>query len=621
MKFRIEWIAVAALVAVLTVAVVNQPPSAQPRPSAAQPAQSLPEGNTFAVRDVRIFDGERMIENANLLVRDGLVEAVGPAVAIPAGIEVIDGIGRTILPGLIDAHTHSWGEARRDALRFGVTVEVDLHGDSNRLAQIRRERESMRATDEADLWAAGFAVTTAGGHGTQYGFAFPTLAGDTDVDEFVSARVGEGVDLVKLIVEDLSVHSATTRWPTLSPGQVQAVIVAAKRHQRTTVVHVSREQDALMALRAGADGLAHVFLDREASDEVIQAAREHDAFVVPTLSVFVAGSGPGDGASLGTDVRLRDHLGSAQTQSLKAAFPSLSAHPEYPQRALDNVRRLHAAGVAILAGTDAGNPGTAHGASLHGELELLVRAGMSPLEALRAATSLPAQRLGLDGRGRIAPGLRADLVLVEGDPGTDITATRAIQGIWKNGHGVSRAPLSAEASAAGPAPVAPAQSLIADFESVALDGTPGSGWQVTSDRMMGGASSATFRRVEPGALDSAGALEITGEIAAGFAFPWAGVMYMPGSAPMQPVDFSSRSELVFHARGDGREYNVMLMSGATLQGMPAMHAFVAGADWAEVRLPLALFSGADLARLRGLGFTAGAPAGTFNLRIDRVELR
>ncbi|CAN5911452.1 hypothetical protein BH23ACT10_BH23ACT10_20020 [soil metagenome] len=101
--------------------------------------------------------------------------------------------------------------------------------------------------------------------------------------------------------------------------------------------------------------------------------------------------------------------------------------------ALHNVGRLTAAGVPVLAGTDAPNPGTVHGASLHRELELLVMAGLSPGAALAAATSVAAEQFGLIDRGRVAPGLRADLVLVGGDPTTDITATRQLTGVWRGG--------------------------------------------------------------------------------------------------------------------------------------------------------------------------------------------
>ncbi len=104
----------------------------------------------------------------------------------------------------------------------------------------------------------------------------------------------------------------------------------------------------------------------------------------------------------------------------------------------DNVARLAAAGVPVLAGTDAPNPGTVHGASLHRELELLVDAGLTPVAALRGATSGPARAYGMTDRGAIAPGLRADLVLVDGDPTATITATRRIAGIWRGGRPADR---------------------------------------------------------------------------------------------------------------------------------------------------------------------------------------
>jgi imidazolonepropionase-like amidohydrolase len=97
------------------------------------------------------------------------------------------------------------------------------------------------------------------------------------------------------------------------------------------------------------------------------------------------------------------------------------------------VGQLSAHSVPILAGTDQHNPGTAPGASLHGELEILVEAGLKPVQALKAATSATAKAFRLTDRGRIAPGLRADLLLVEGDPTVDITATRNIVAVWKAG--------------------------------------------------------------------------------------------------------------------------------------------------------------------------------------------
>ncbi len=619
-----EVLAATAISAAIAGAVVF----AQPRSTSTQgeapvsaPAEALPsggEGAAFAIAGVRVFDGVRVLPEANMVVRDGRIEAVGAGIAIPEGLEVVDGAGRTLLPGFIDAHTHSWGDAQRDALRFGVTAELDMFGDWNRIPTLRAQRESLAATPQADLWTAGATVTTEGGHGTQFGFPVPTLGADGDARAFVDARVAEGSDYIKLIVEDFSTHSAERRLPTITPAQVTDAIAAAQARQRLALVHVASQADALHAVESGADGLVHVFHDVAASPAFVAAAKQADAFVTPTLSVIAGFAHDGGGAALAGDVRLSPWLDAAQRAGLAASFPG-APRPQALDNALRSVAALHAAGVDVLAGTDAGNPGTAHGASMHGELALLVRAGLSPVEALAAATSVPARRFGLDDRGRIAPGLRADLLLVEGDPTADIDATRAIAGIWKNGHAVARPRVDQAATAAAPAIADGA--LVADFEDGGTGVRYGHGWQVTTDAMAGGRSTATQAWIAGGADGSRGALRVGGEIRPGFAFPWAGTMFHPGAQPMQPVDASSRSELVFQARGDGRTYQAMLFSGPSMQGMPAMQPFTAGPAWTEVRIPLSAFAGADPATLRAVAITAGLPEGGFELSIDQVELR
>ncbi|NZA26966.1 CIA30 family protein [Luteimonas sp. SJ-92] len=600
-----EFLALGALVAVLGLAVARGGPDGGAAPG---------DVDGFAIRDVRVFDGERDLGPVTVVVREGRVAAVAADAVAPAGVPVIDGAGRTLLPGLIDAHVHAWGDAQRDAVRFGVTTMLDMHGMADRLPAMRAQRESLDRGDRADLWAAGYAITAPDGHGTQYGFPVPTVDADTDVPAFVAARVAEGADYIKLIVEDLAAHGSERRLPTLSPAQVQQVVAAAHAADRLALVHVSAQEDARHALAAGADGLVHVFVDEAADDALVAAARDGGAFVVPTLSVLASFSGRSDGPALVEDSRLGPLLTQAQRESLEAVPPWGGGRGQALDHALESVRRLHAAGVPILAGTDALNPGTAHGASLHGELALLVRAGLSPVQALAAATSLPARHFGLGDRGRIAPGMRADLVLVEGDPQTDITATRAIAGVWKNGRRVERDPGGAAIA------VAPAGALVSDFEAGAAEAAFGS-WQPTTDRMAGGASEVEHRIVAGGAGGSRGALAVEGEVRAGFVHPWAGAMFWPGGAPMEAVDLSSRSTLVFKVRGDGRRYSVLLFSGESMQGMPAMQTFEAGPEWSEVRLDMGGFAGADLTRLRGIAFTAGMPAGRFRFLLDDLELR
>lgn len=576
--------------------------------------------NALFFDDVRVFDGMRMRERADVLIRDGRIAAIGANLKMPAGAERIDGAGKTLLPGLIDAHTHNWGDAQRDALRFGVTTELEMMGDRTRLSALKNRRASTAPTDEADLWSAGAAVTAPKGHGTQYGMGVPTLAPGEDAAAFVKARAAEGSDYIKIILEDFSAHSETMRLPTVTEAQTRDAIAAAHADGKRAVVHVSRLRDAQFAVESGADGLVHMFVE-PGDAAFLQTAKRRKAFVVPTLSVIGTMARAEEDRKLAEDARLSPWLTRAQTDALKANYGNAASRPEVLADAIRNVRALHEAGVEILAGTDAGNPGTAHGASMHGELELLVRAGLTPTQALAAATAVPARRFALDDRGRIAPGLRADVLLVEGDPSQEIHATRAIVGVWKNGHAVARPRQDTQAEAPRGEALPASARLVDDFEGAAVAGANGllpakfgSGWAPTTDQMAGGASVGKIDRAN-------GALAVSGEIKTGFAFPWSGAMYFPANAPMQPVDLSGRTELVFKARGDGRSYSVMLFSGAQMQSMPSMKPFVAGPEWKEVRLPLANFSGADLVRVRGFAFTAGQPIGAFAFEIDDVEVK
>lgn len=613
MKRWPELLAVAALVSVIGLAVATQPPSAKPRGAPASAPPAAAEGS-FAIRGARVFDGTRDLGVATVVVRDGRIAAVGADAAVPDGLPVVEAAGKTLLPGLIDAHVHAWGDAQRDMARFGVTTGLDMHGAVERLPGLRRQRDSLEPRQQADLWAAGHAITAPGGHGTQYGFPVPTVDDSTDIDRFIDARVGEGDDFIKLIVEDLSAYGQTQRLPTLSPAQVRAVIAAAHRNKRLAVVHVAKQADARMAIDAGGDGLAHVFGDEVADDAIVATMRARKAFVIPTLTVMASMSGSGEGKALAADPALAPWLTAEQRGTLGRDFGR--PDPARLQRTLASVRKLHAGGVEILAGSDAPNPGTAQGASLHHELALLVRAGLSPAQALAAATSLPARRFGIAGRGRIAPGMRADLLLVGGNPLADITATRAIDAVWKNGHRIERGPRAGATAAAA----IPDQTLVSDFDEGAIKAGFGS-WAPTTDQMTGGKSVVHHALVDGGAHGSKGALRVAGEVKPGFAYPWSGVIYFPAAQPMAAVDLSRRRQLVFQVRGDGRRYSAMLFSGPSVQGMPSVQPFVAGPEWKQVRLPLSGFAGADLAQVRGIAFTAGQMPGKFEFRIDTVELR
>jgi imidazolonepropionase-like amidohydrolase len=258
----------------------------------------------------------------------------------------------------------------------------------------------------------------------------------TDIERFVADRVAEGSDFVKVILENGGPPPRPS-LPTLSDGQLRRVIAAAHRHRRRAVVHTEKLALALAAVRAGADGLVHVFWDTEATPGGIAEIRRSGAFVVPTLGVVDWGTGAEE---LLADGRVEPWLSETQRYLLQQKPPDRPGRPDFLKTGSANAGRLHAAGVPILAGTDAPVRANAHGVSMLIELEHLVRAGLSPAAALAAATSVPARGFGLADRGRIAPGLRADLLLVDGDPAADITALRAVTAIWKNGRLVDRTP-------------------------------------------------------------------------------------------------------------------------------------------------------------------------------------
>jgi imidazolonepropionase-like amidohydrolase len=582
--------------------------------AAAAPTSDTPD--VFAITNVRLFDGVSFAPKALVVVRGGKIEAVGPKAAVPAGAAVVDGAGGVLMPGLIDSHTHTWGEALQRALVFGVTTELDMFTDPG-FAKSRRAEQAAPGgvPGRADLYSAGFLATAPGGHGTEYGLPVPTLTRPDEAQAWVDARVAEGSDYIKIVDEDGSLYGR--KIPTLDKETLAAVVQAAHKRGKLAVVHISTQAAARRAIEAGADGLAHIFADQAPDPAFIRLMVERKAFVVPTLTVVESTTGTASGKSLASDLRLKGFLTGDESANLQKVFPG---HGGSFQNALDAVRQLHDAGVPILAGSDAPNPGTTHGASIHRELELLVKAGLTPEQALAAATSVPARIFHLNDRGRIAPGLRADLLLVGGDPRKDVTDTRNIVRIWKGGKPFERsaapaAPARAEAAAAK----LPPDGLISDFEDGTLAVRFGSGWQDSTDALRGGASVVHKEVVDGGAEGSAKALEISGEVKPGFAFPWSGAIFFPGAHPMAPADLSAAKELVFWAKGDGRTYTVMIFA-SSLGMMPAQRPFVAGPDWQRYAIPLADFAGADPHGLIGVFFGAAQDPGAFRFRIDGVRL-
>jgi len=532
-----------------------------------------------AIRNVRLFDGIRVVPKANVVFDRGIITAAGPNAAIPDGAEAIDGSGKTVMPGLIDSHAHAWGPALERALRFGVTTELDMFTTVESMKQWHAEQAAGPVTNRADIRSAGILVTVKGGHGAEY-FPIPTFAPGDDPQAFIDARIAEGSDYIKFIVDNGKAYGI--HFETLTAGDLKALIAAAHKRRKLAVVHIGSLADARMAIDAGADGLAHLFADRPPDADFGRFVEAHRAFVIPTLTVLESAGGVPSGASLIGDARLKPFLAGNEITNLKSAFPKRAASKVDLGNAKVALRQLKAARVPILAGSDAPNPGTAHGASMHRELELLVEGGLTPTEALVAATSAPAKAFKLNDRGRIAKGRRADLVLVNGDPTASITATRDIAAIWKNGARVTRQPEapSAQSEIESIAPEKVASGIISSFDSGAAKAEIGSEWFISTDQMAGGKSIATMSVVDGGAAGTPKALHVVSEINEGFGFPWAGAMAFFGSKPMSPVDLSSKKGLTFFAKGN-TDIRVMVFA-SKLGRIPAQTTVHAGSDWTEL---------------------------------------
>jgi imidazolonepropionase-like amidohydrolase len=284
---------------------------------------------SFTIHDVRVFDGERTLEHQDVYVKkDGVVTSVNKAAAtVPPGS--IDGRGKTLLPGLIDAHTHIQGQVAllQQALIFGVTTELDMFNAWESSKDIKAQQAEGKLTDAADLRSAGILATAPGGHGTEYGFEIPTLTGPEVAQQWVNDRVAEGSDYIKIVRDDGSTYGLT--FPTLDDATLKAIVDAAHNRKKLAVVHIGSYQDALAAINAGADGLAHLWIGAHPGPDFGKLAASHHIFVIPTLSVLASVANTGAGVKLAADSVLLPYLDSASVRALKASFPMKTPNADY----------------------------------------------------------------------------------------------------------------------------------------------------------------------------------------------------------------------------------------------------------------------------------------------------
>jgi imidazolonepropionase-like amidohydrolase len=418
-------------------------------------------GGRTLIRGARIFDGQRPREATSVLLADGVITEIGDDPSAQ-GAEVVDGCGATLVPGLIDCHVHADDlRAISQALVFGVTTELDMFS-SPALAAERRSLATRR-DDVADIRSAVLAATAPASALRRLFPGLPAVTGPADAAAFVEARVADGADYLKVYLEDPAWHGE----PGLSAATVRALVAAAHSRGLLAIAHTDSAATARLFIQAGGDALAHVLCRLDLTPAFLAGLRSRRAFVIATLRATAVLSGAhaheieADQRDLATHPRLAPFLDPPTAAVFKrpglladarshAAGDRAAGRLDYAA-AMVSVAALHRAGIPVLAGTDTHYPGpqyahgmlaayAGHGITLHHELALLVRAGLSPAEALAAATSVPARLFGLADRGRIASGLRADLLLVDGDPCADIAASRNIIAVWRNGIRLHREP-------------------------------------------------------------------------------------------------------------------------------------------------------------------------------------
>jgi imidazolonepropionase-like amidohydrolase len=400
---------------------------------------------------VRAFTGARVIdgttgapiENATIVVRDGRIAAVGPAagVAIPAEAARTTLAGKTVIPGLINSHGHvgdtvgltadrySAGNVMRDLrtyAAYGVTSVVSLGGD-RQPGFAARDSQRTAGLDRARLWVAGPVLE-------------PTSP--ADARKLVAEDAAMKVDLVKIRVDD------TLGTVKKMPSEIyRAVIDEAHKRGLRVAVHVFYLADAKAVLDAGADFIAHSIRDAPVDEAMIAAMKRRNVCLSPTLmrevSTFVYESTP----PFFSDPLFLKHADAAAVAALKEparqaemrASPAAQRYKVALDVASRNLKKLSDAGIAIAMGTDTGPPARFQGYFELMELELMVKAGLTPRQALVSATRDAARCLKIDAEvGTLERGKWADFVALDADPLANISNVKKIDSVWIAGNRVAR---------------------------------------------------------------------------------------------------------------------------------------------------------------------------------------
>lgn len=430
----------------------------------------------YAFTGATVIDGTGAAPrpNATVVMRNGRIECVGEC-EIGAGVETIDARGRWIIPGLIDAHVHysqtGWADGRPDAedvrARFPYdSTIVDLEANPERFF---RSYLCSGVTGTFDVggfpWTwplrARAEASTAAPHVAAAGPLLSTIdhwlnlpAARQFVFTASDSATRAGARMARQYGSDALKVWYLVEGPSPDTVHLKAMLRAAADEARAAdmplIVHATTLWAAKDALRAGARLLVHSVEDQPVDDEFIQLARQAGAVYTPTLTAMQG--------YLQLFGRRFDPTGVAMecvdpATRAKAALTDALPANDYPMDRIrqtiargreimgENLRRVHAAGIPVAMGTDAGNPLTLHGASVYNEMEAMAAAGLTPMDVLIASTRTAARAMGRDDIGTLQVGKMADLVVLDADPLADVRNLRAVRLVARGGEVWTRAEL------------------------------------------------------------------------------------------------------------------------------------------------------------------------------------
>jgi imidazolonepropionase-like amidohydrolase len=410
----------------------------------------------------RVISGEHVVDEAAITVRDGLIEHVGPATPANAGDTVVTLAGKTVIPALVNPHGHI-GYMRgtvADAAFYSRANVIDhLHrlayygvstfqslgtdrGDTEIGVRDDQRAGTLGETDVAELLTAGTGIVAPTPGATNGGpfFAVDVVyeaADEVAARDHVRRLAAKRVDAVKLWLDDRNGTKAK-----LPPEIVKAVIEEAHDHALPVAAHVYTLDEAKLAVRAGADIIAH--LPRTGTDdELIAMLKARNVAVFTSMAIQRP---PGEDWL--DEPAVTEVLPAQAIATLRATIRERGAVPLYDTLAVyrrmeETLVTMAEAGVRLVFSADTGLLAQVVGVAEHRELEALVTAGLSPLAALHMATETSSDLLGLYDRGALAPGRRADFIVLDDDPRKDITATRRITDVYLAGERVDREGLRA----------------------------------------------------------------------------------------------------------------------------------------------------------------------------------